>query len=191
MKRLIYKMLIAGMLLAAANACTREELPLPAGNSGGQEVLMALSLSTAPQTTVDEPGTRSITEGSVEEGTKEDYQIKDFWLIEYDGGGNQIGTARYFDELGDNMANVPSIPVIRPTGSKTYTCVFIANTHSEVFNILMGDITTLDKLKAALYTVREESDTHTTDNDLLMNGTVEITSSTSELNPRFTATLPS
>ena len=181
MKRLIHKMLIAGTLLAAASACTREELPLPAGNSGGEEVLMALSLSAAPQTAAGEPGTRSIPDGSVEEGTSDDYQIEDFWLIEYDDGGHQIGTARYFTDLGDDLANVPSIPVIKPAGSETYTCVFIANTHSEAFNTVVGDITTLDKLKAALHTVRGESDTYTTDSDLLMSGTVEINNGTSKL----------
>lgn len=179
MKRQIYMMFIAGLLLMAGS-CTRDDLMPAPGSAGGEEVVMALSLGMAPETTLGTPGTRALDE-TVEEGTGADYQIRDFWLIEYDDGGNQIGTARYFDDLGDDMSNVPSIPVIKPSGGETYTCVFIANTHSEAFNAVVGDITTLDKLKQAVRSVSRLEDTYTEDNDLLMSGTVAVTNGTTQL----------
>lgn len=180
MIRLMEKMWMAVLLLLIVTSCTPDRLLTNSKASVGEEVFMSMSLNVSHETLVGNLDTRSLPDG-IDEGTESDYQISDFWVIEYDDGGNQIGTARYFDELGENLENVPSIPVIKPLGDESYTLVFIANTHTETFNLLVGDITTLDKLKQAVKSINRLEDTYNANNDLLMNGTISVTKNTSVL----------
>ena len=188
-----------GCTILAAASCVKDPIPQEITDQG-REAIVSLSLRAVPENTgmtgkravtfgaaeaEETATTRAIDPDEMEEGTGSDYKVTDFWLLQYNHNGSQIGSARYYrmDEFdGGNL----SVPVILPAESGiTYRCVIIANTHSEGFGITLGQATTLDKLKALCQSVLNQeslsNETASGKRDLLMNCVVDITSATTQL----------
>jgi len=189
-----------GCTILAAVSCAKDPIAPQEITDQGREAMVSLSLRAVPENTgmtgkraatfgaaeaEETAATRAINPDEMEEGTGDDYKVTDFWLLQYNHNGSQIGSARYYrmDEFdGGDL----SVPVILPSESGiTYRCVIIANTHSEGFGITLGQATTLDKLKALCQTVVNQdnlsNETTTGKRDLLMNCVVDITSATTQL----------
>lgn len=168
------------LLLLAAAACTEEIPDTGTTDTGGRQATVSLSVSTAP-IGAGMPGMRAIP-GDIDEGTGKDYQVEDFWLMEYDDKGNIIGTPQYF-ESKDLTDGETAIPIILPTddGIK-YQCVVVANTHNKVFEAAIGDASTIDKLKRLGRKIEEPDDLYDKGGkDLLMNCVMPVTSVTERL----------
>lgn len=57
--------------------------------------MIGFSISAVPEA-VGMPKSRAIEDGKVDEGTDADYQVTDFWLLQYNQNGVQIGSPRYY-----------------------------------------------------------------------------------------------
>lgn len=178
--------LALSVLLAAS--CTDESVEQSRPVEEGQEVMVGLSISAAPESR-GMPGTRAIEEETVDEGTGTDYKILDFWLLEYNQNGLLIGSPRYYvmSELGEPGEENIFIPVIRPAEAGTeYRCVLLANTHSPAFSATLAGANTLGKLKTLYKNVRNLSDMYSPENgagtgDLFMSGEVPVRHDTEKL----------
>lgn len=140
--------------------------------------MVGVSLRAVPESN-GMPSSRAITD-DIEEGTAPDYEVTDFWLLEYNDRGLMIGSPRYYvmSEFSDGMA----VPIILPPAGTEYKCVVLANTHSEGFSATLGNATTLEKLKVLCKNIRTQQDMYNAGtNDLLMNCVVPVTSATSAL----------
>ena len=168
------------LLLLAAAACTEEIPDTGTTDTGGRQATVSLSVSTAP-IGAGMPGMRAIP-GDIDEGTGKDYQVEDFWLMEYDDKGNIIGTPQYF-ESKDLTDGETAIPIILPTDNGIkYQCVVVANTHNKVFEAAIGDASTIDKLKRLGRKIEEPDDLYDKGGkDLLMNCVMPVTSVTERL----------
>ena len=169
-------------LLLTVLSCT-DEISNRAGTSTeGREAMVALSLRTVAETN-GMAETRAVTD-YVDEGTQANYQVKDFWLLEYNQMGTMIGTPHYYEMSELTADNNPTLPVILPEGDETYTCIVIANTHFESLKDLFSKATTLEQLKTLSQYVRAPQDlynTTATGYDLLMNGTTTVNKDTKTL----------
>ena len=139
-----------------------------------------VSMSLVPEAMI----ATKVVPDNMNEGTGPDYKVTDFWMFEYDEKGKITGSPRYF-ELGsdDNQNDIP-VPVILPPAGYTYKCIIIANTHDENFAAGLSDYSTLAAMQkehkeVSLYSdmYQEDGDAH----DLLMNGSVDITSTSAEI----------
>ena len=164
-----------------------------AGGDGseGRKAVLSLKMSAVPET-AGMTDTRSIPDGTdINEGTANDYEITDFWLMEYNEKGLLIGSPRYYlmSKLKENAGGGNlTLPVVLPTTDGTkYKCVVIANTHIPALDAALGDaMNTLDKLKTACKNVLKDDDMYqqTADEDrydMLLNGTVDIDKTTQTL----------
>ena len=164
-----------------------------AGGDGseGRKAVLSLKMSAVPET-AGMTDTRSIPDGTdINEGTANDYEITDFWLMEYNEKGLLIGSPRYYlmSKLKENAGGGDlTLPVVLPTTDGTkYKCVVIANTHTPALDAALGDaMNTLDKLKTACKNVLKDDDMYqqTADEDrydMLLNGTVDIDKTTQTL----------
>jgi uncharacterized protein (TIGR02145 family) len=168
--------LLALAALAVAS-CGDEQIP-GTGNEG-HEATITLSISAAPEV-AGMTGTRAITE-TIEEGTGSTYKIADFWLLQYNENGNQIGRIQHF--VMDGVSSSMAIAVILPPVGRIYTCVVIANTHSDNLIATLGNVATLEEVKNAYKNIRRLEDLYDCgdDHDLVMNGAVELITTTTAL----------
>lgn len=167
--------------LLAAAACTEELTPPDGGTAAeGREATVRLSVSAVPMG-AGTGGTRAIPDG-MDEGTATDYAVKDFWVMEFDDAGNIIGTPQYYtkEKLTDN--NI-AIPFILPGDANTeYTCVVVANTHTENFVEAIGNANTLATLKQLGRKITRQDDLcNTGSKDLLMNCVIPVRHDTRRL----------
>lgn len=166
------------LTLFAAASCTQDPLDPQTITDQGREAMVGVSLRAVPESN-GMPSSRAITD-DIEEGTAPDYEVTDFWLLEYNDRGLMIGSPRYYvmSEFSDGMA----VPIILPPAGTEYKCVVLANTHSEGFSATLGNATTLEKLKVLCKNIRTQQDMYNAGtNDLLMNCVVPVTSATSAL----------
>lgn len=165
---------LAGVLLFAFAAC-QDDIDNGISSEEGQAAIVNLSLTTVPL----EDGmaeTKAIPENlNVNE-------IKDLWLIEYDHKGTIIGSPKYYTDNDLNSEEGMSVPIILPDDDlKVYKFVVVANTHSEILEAALGDVTTLEKMKALTMTINSQEDLCKKGNDLIMNGVMDLKSNTTEL----------
>lgn len=179
----ILRTFLPALAVLLVTACAKElELQEKTTNEG-RETMVTLSLRTV-QEEAGTPETRAVNPDDIEEGTADTYKVKDFWLLQYNQNGEQIGSARYYEM--EELEERSLLPVILPTqdGVK-YQCVIIANTHSEGFITTLAEATTLDKLKALVRSIHRQEDLSNEiaggNRDLLMNGVTEVTNQTQEL----------
>lgn len=76
--------------LLTAVSCTKEPHDVPGTTDEGREAVIGFSISAVPEA-VGMPKSRAIEDGKVDEGTDADYQVTDFWLLQY----NQNGVRRF------------------------------------------------------------------------------------------------
>lgn len=178
---IILRNILAAVLLTAVASCM-EELPVNGGGTAteGREATVRLSVSAAP-IGAEMPGSRALPE-EVNEGTDPEYEVDDFWLMEYNDAGEIVGSPQYYtkDELNNSGINVP---IILPVGDAVFKCVLVANTHiPDRINEAIGDVSTIAKLRTLCRKVETPDDMHNKDTkDLLMNCVMDITSTTKEL----------
>ena len=171
--------------LLTAVSCTKEPHDVPGTTDEGREAVIGFSISAVPEA-VGMPKSRAIEDGKVDEGTDADYQVTDFWLLQYNQNGVQIGSPRYYEMSDFADDETMALPVILPTeAGVTYLCAVIANTHAPAFSSTLSSATTLEKLKTVYKNISNADDMYEgvsdTAGDLLMNGTAEVTSSTTTL----------
>jgi hypothetical protein len=173
---------ICSLALAALAALSCADEPADLAGNEGIETTIALSLTAAPETP-GLAGSRALPDPlEVNEGTGPGYVVEDFWLLQFDQDGYRLGAPRYY--LMPSMASSTAVAVIIPPVGKIYKCVLIANTHSDAFHATLGSVTTLEGLKTVYKRIWNLEDLYNaTDDapDLLMNGTVNVTSSTTSL----------
>lgn len=184
----ILRNILAAVLLTAAAACT-EEMDVPGSTATeGREATVRLSVSAAP-VGAGMPGSRALPEG-VDEGTGENYEVEDIWLMEYNDAGEIVGSPQYYtkEELKEGI----NVPIILPVGEAVFKCVVVANTHiPDRINEAIGDVSTLAKLRALCRKIETPDDMHNKKHDaetntvkggdLLMNCVMDITSETTAL----------
>lgn len=181
MKQTILRYGLMALVLLIASSCSNDMTePIISDRAhGGHEKMVDICISAIPMSG-DINGSRSIPEG-MNEGTAPDYMVEDFWLMEYSDGGILIGTPQYY-RSSDLIDNSIAIPLILPDNATTkYTCVIVANTHSEILSSALGDTSTLDKLKALFRKVAKHDDMYLANKDLLMNCVIPVTASTTRL----------
>ena len=155
------------------SGCNRDVMP-----EQGSERTLSVSLLTAPISETSDVS-KSVT-GTVDEGTSSDYQVADFWLFEYGPDGSLLGTPRYYTgEDYDFSAPVPVSVILPSSPEVSYKVIIVANTHDDSF--LSGiSYNTLNALKMSVIYVNSSEDLYSGE-DLLMNGVVDITSSSSSV----------
>ncbi|MDR2130652.1 MAG: DUF4906 domain-containing protein [Odoribacteraceae bacterium] len=174
---------ICSLALVALAALSCADEPVGSTGNEGLETTIALSLAAVPEEAPGLAGTRALPDPlEVEEGTAPGYIVKDFWMLQFNENGVRIGAPRYYTMPA--LTSTTAVAVVLPPANTTYQCVLIANTHSESLGTTLGAVTTL----AGLATVHERlhglADLYNpadTPPDLLMNGTVNVTSSTTSL----------
>lgn len=165
-------------VLGLATACHKEFSPVEKGEGN-----VTLSFSPAEMDVLDLT-TKSVDD-DVDEGLAADYEVKDFWLFEYDENGALLGAPRYYLTEDYQAGQDFPVSVILPSSSELrYKIVIIANTHDAS---LLSSISfnTLEALKASSLAVSSSSDLYGQDEssyDLMMNGVSEISSTTSNVN---------
>jgi uncharacterized protein (TIGR02145 family) len=174
---------ICTLALAALAALSCADEPVDSTSNEGIETTIPLSLTTAPELP-GLAGTRALPDPlNVDEGTTAGYLVKDFWLLQFDQNGDQVGAPRYY--LMTTMSSTTAVAVLLPPAGKTYKCVLLANTHSDAFDITLRAVTTLTDLKAVYKSIGGLGDMYNADRsvdpDLFMNGTVDVTSTTTSL----------
>lgn len=122
-------------------------------------------------------GTRLI--GDVEEGLGNDYVVHDFWLFQFDGNGNRVGTAKYYEvsdaELDQESGTVNTVvSIISGQGMQYYV---LANTYDENFSIsssntqeLANAYLSIDSLDDLYVHIRDNEGNSTEEGALMMNG---------------------
>ncbi|MDR2130080.1 MAG: DUF4906 domain-containing protein [Odoribacteraceae bacterium] len=185
------------LALAALAALSCADEPVNSTGDEGIETTIALSLTAAPESP-GLAGTRALPDPlDVDEGTDLDYIVKDFWLLQFNENGQRVGSPRYYTM--PTMTSTTAVAVILPPVNETYKGVLIANTHSESFGTTLGTVTTLAGLETVYKRIWNLEDMYNATNtppDLLMNGTVNVTSATTSLSctlyrnvAKFTLTL--
>lgn len=143
-----------------------------------QDGIVMLSLVTE-----DMVMTRMVPDDTVE-GDADGYHVSDFWLFEYKSDGKIAGSPRYFElGEGEGHTDIP-IPVILPPAGSTYKCIIIANTHDDNFTASLSDYSTLSAMQKEYKAVSAYSDMYQTTGelaDLLMNGSVNVTSTSAQI----------
>ncbi len=172
------------MAVLTAVAC---EENIYSDDTVAKEAEVSISFMTVPETSL--PVLKSIDPAlGVDEGTSDGYKVTDFWLMQYDDAGSMVGSPRYY-RLSDYEGTSLTASVVLPPANAEYTCVVIANTHSDMFYKNMGDVTTLEKLKKSCVRINEEYDLYqengASSKDLMMNGVVKLTSESNSLNFRL------
>lgn len=103
------------------------------------------------------------------DGVVEGNVIHDFWLLQYDANGVQVGTMKYY-VLEDGQTSV-SVKVRKEEGMRYFV---IANTFSDSFYALIGDVGTLESFKTVHKIINGLNDlyvhTSPTSGSLMLNG---------------------
>lgn len=164
-KSILYAVLVIGTMAVSCSKSGLEE-PRTPGEPNAEPVTVALSSVSAPtpvEAFGDAPGTKSSIE--MTEGT-DDGQVHDLWAIQYDASGKLVGSPYYTADIpagipgagGSGMDyNYDGLSVkLTSSGAATHTVCFVANTHNGSLFTVDNDVTTLDKLKAAMLSVGTE-----------------------------------
>ena len=122
---------------------------------------------------------------NTDEGEDVNYKRGDFWLFEYKDDGKIAGSPRFF-EVGaeDDLGKIP-VPGIMPPSGKKYKCIIIANTHDENFTSTLTDFSTYSAFQKEFEVIRQYTDmcqVNGSTHDLLMNGHVDVTATSREIN---------
>ncbi|MDR2131599.1 MAG: FimB/Mfa2 family fimbrial subunit, partial [Odoribacteraceae bacterium] len=171
---------ICSLALAALAALSCADEPVGSTGNEGIETTIALSLTAAPELP-GLAGTRALEE-PVNEGTGPGYIVEDFWLLQFNENGQRLGSPRYYTM--PTVTSTTAVAVIIPPAGKIYRCVLLANIHSDAFNTVLGPVITLADLKTVYKRLSKLKDMYNAgglDPDLLMNGTVDVTSTTTSL----------
>ncbi len=91
----------------------------------GELVTLPMTLNAMPEFS-NNLGTKAVDENLVS-----DYKISDYWIIEYNGSGDnagRVGSPVYY--VADPDETDPKVSVMMPEGNEDYTLIILANTHS-------------------------------------------------------------
>ena len=173
--KFIYNILVSSILFTLISGCEK----LPVHQSHEREDVVMISL--VPETIVK---TKAVPD-NMDEGEDVNYKIGDFWLFEYKDDGKIAGSPRFF-EIGaeDDLGKIP-VPVIMPPSGKKYKCIIIANTHDENFTSTLTDFSTYSAFQKEFEVIRQYTDmcqVNGSTHDLLMNGHVDVTATSREIN---------
>ena len=165
------------MAVLLVTSCAERVADTPSGSDAdGKEAMLLLDISVQK-----EDASRALDE-LPDEGTDNDYKVKDFWLLEYDAKGKLV--ASVYKEVDQSAESVKAYVNLKipADATQTYRCVMIANTHDASFSELLSQAQTLDGLKSYGKTVTGFDSMYSTGNDLYMNDVAEsITNATTSL----------
>lgn len=166
MKRtILYAVLVIGTMAVSCSKSGLEE-PRTPGEPNAEQVIVALSSVSAP-VPVEAFGDAPHAKSSIEmtEGT-DDGQVHDLWAIQYDASGKLVGSPYYTADIpagtpgtggsGTDYSYDGLSVKLTSSGAATHTICFVANTHNGSLFTVDNDVTTLDKLKAAMLSVGTE-----------------------------------
>lgn len=168
------QIMLCAMLLWA---CTDDFAPENDNSTvDGQEAIINISLSSAPVTS----GINNSRALPAESELNVDV-IKDILVIEYDNNGAIIGIPKYYD-IDYFVDNEVSVSVILPNNNYIeYCCVVIANTHNNNVTETLGDVSTIDKLKALKTPINVSGNKAITKSDIYMSAVMPLTRTTTSL----------
>lgn len=143
----------------------------------GQEAIVGISLSSAPITSGIE-NSRSLPSSD----DLDVDEVKDIWVIEYDNNGAIVGIPKYYDLEDFNDDNEVSVSVILPNNETLeYSCVVIANTHIKNASDILGDVSTIDKLKKLKFPINVSGNKEIEKKNIFMSSVLTLTHSTTKL----------
>ncbi|MDR2129901.1 MAG: DUF4906 domain-containing protein [Odoribacteraceae bacterium] len=175
---------LLALATCAVASCAEGPVERPDAGGEGHEARVTLSINAVPEA----PGTtdtRALTD-LVDEGTGTGYTVEDFWVLQYTGTADNaiLATAPRYYTMSQFETDGNVIPVILPPVGSTYRCVLLANTHNPVFDDGgLRNASTLGALKNVTLPVQQVESMYNDGNgdDLLMNGYVDLTSTTTTL----------
>ncbi len=166
--------ILAIFLLLSVTSCEKHEHIVNYGKDGELNIVLSCA-------NMERSGNTKSIQNIPDEGTAQDYHVKDYWLIQYNANGEYIENSAKYVEASDNTQNRTG--ALLPKEGEIYYCLFIANTHNPNFFTQMAEyIGTLNSMTQFYKNIASLDDTYNkTEGDLIMSGIAELKSGASEL----------